>query len=190
MAASCSIAAYLANEGRKVTIVCPNFDGFLAASKPLPAWVRESRYTVNPIIDVLIVLTMISEDCCPCSRLIFICGPGWSKCFASWNDIHPYCLYGRRFIHTTWLGKKILDLFWSGLISSSVSLSFVLVKCAQHRYSIFPVPSCRYSSGLPSTQHTLPVLARQSNRRGSPSPEWILSTRCLRQDLGRHPSVR
>ena len=40
---SYSIAAYLANEGRKVTIVCPNFDGFLAASKPLPAWVRESR---------------------------------------------------------------------------------------------------------------------------------------------------
>ncbi|TBU39196.1 FAD/NAD(P)-binding domain-containing protein [Dichomitus squalens] len=77
------IAAYLANEGRKVTIVCPNFDAFLAASEPLPNWVRKSR-----------LLSLFSPH-------IYL---------RTWLE---------RFVHTTWLGKKLFDLFWTGLVSAS-----------------------------------------------------------------------
>ena len=38
-----SISAYLANEGRKVTVICPDFDAFTAGPKPLPAFIRKSR---------------------------------------------------------------------------------------------------------------------------------------------------
>ncbi|OJT15472.1 hypothetical protein TRAPUB_7343 [Trametes pubescens] len=37
------IAAYLANEGRAVTVVCPNLDAFTAGPKPLPDFIRKSR---------------------------------------------------------------------------------------------------------------------------------------------------
>ena len=37
------IAAYLANERRKVTMVCPDFDAFTAREKPLPDFIRKSR---------------------------------------------------------------------------------------------------------------------------------------------------
>ncbi|KAI0371492.1 FAD/NAD(P)-binding domain-containing protein [Pilatotrama ljubarskyi] len=36
--------AYLAGEGRKVTLVCHNLDAFLASPTPLPAFVRKSRF--------------------------------------------------------------------------------------------------------------------------------------------------
>ncbi|KAM5542339.1 hypothetical protein V8D89_003798 [Ganoderma adspersum] len=77
------VASYLANEGRKVTLVCPNFDAFLAYSKPLPDWVRKSR-----------LLSLFS----PHIHL------------RTWLE---------RFVHTTWLGKKLFDLFWGGLVSDS-----------------------------------------------------------------------
>ena len=38
-----SIAAFLANEGRKVTVVTPNFDSFVAGKKELPDFIRKSR---------------------------------------------------------------------------------------------------------------------------------------------------
>lgn len=38
-----SIAAYLASEGRQVTLVFEKTDAFLAYSSPLPAFLRRSR---------------------------------------------------------------------------------------------------------------------------------------------------
>ena len=37
------ICAYLANEGLKVTMVCPDVDAFTAGPKPLPDFIRKSR---------------------------------------------------------------------------------------------------------------------------------------------------
>ncbi|EIW61544.1 FAD/NAD-P-binding domain-containing protein [Trametes versicolor FP-101664 SS1] len=37
------IAAYLANEGRAVTMICPDLDAFTAGPKPLPDFIRKSR---------------------------------------------------------------------------------------------------------------------------------------------------
>ncbi|KAI0355438.1 FAD/NAD-P-binding domain-containing protein [Trametes cingulata] len=36
--------AYLAGEGRRVTLVCHNLDAFLASRTPLPAFIRKSRF--------------------------------------------------------------------------------------------------------------------------------------------------
>ncbi|KAI1795061.1 FAD/NAD(P)-binding domain-containing protein [Ganoderma leucocontextum] len=77
------MAAYLANEGRKVTVVCPTFDAFLAGPKPLPAFIRKSR-----------LLSLFS----PHIHL------------RTWLE---------RFIHTTWLGKKLFDFMWHGLEDSA-----------------------------------------------------------------------
>ncbi|KAI0711021.1 FAD/NAD-P-binding domain-containing protein [Cerioporus squamosus] len=77
------ISAYLANEGRKVTMVCPDFDAFTAGPKPLPAFIRKSR-----------LLALFSP--------------------------HIHLRTGlERFLHTTWLGKKIVDFMWHGLVDSS-----------------------------------------------------------------------
>lgn len=38
-----SIAAYLANEGRKVTLVFEKTDAILAVTSPLPEFIRKSR---------------------------------------------------------------------------------------------------------------------------------------------------
>ncbi|KAI8989847.1 FAD/NAD(P)-binding domain-containing protein [Trametes punicea] len=38
------VCAYLANEGRKVTLVCHDLDPFTAAKKPLPDFIRRSRF--------------------------------------------------------------------------------------------------------------------------------------------------
>ncbi|PIL37555.1 hypothetical protein GSI_01249 [Ganoderma sinense ZZ0214-1] len=83
------VASYLANEGRKVTLVCLNFDAFLAYSKPLPDWVRKSR-----------LLSLFS----PHIHL------------RTWLE---------RFIHTTWLGKKLFDLFWSGLVNDAFTSTHI-----------------------------------------------------------------
>ncbi|KAI1795062.1 FAD/NAD(P)-binding domain-containing protein [Ganoderma leucocontextum] len=83
------VASYLANEGRKVALVCPNFDAFLASSKPLPDWVRKSR-----------LLSLFS----PHIHL------------RTWLE---------RFVHTTWLGKKVFDLFWSGLVSDAFNAASI-----------------------------------------------------------------
>ncbi|TFK94863.1 FAD/NAD-P-binding domain-containing protein [Polyporus arcularius HHB13444] len=77
------ICAYLANEGRKVTMVCPDFDAFTAGPKPLPAFIRKSR-----------LLALFSPH------------------------IHLRTSL-ERFLHTTWLGKKIVDFMWHGLVDSS-----------------------------------------------------------------------
>ncbi|KAI0650868.1 hypothetical protein C8Q79DRAFT_1007092 [Trametes meyenii] len=38
------MCAFLANEGRKVTLVCHNLDVFLASTEPLPPFIRKSRF--------------------------------------------------------------------------------------------------------------------------------------------------
>jgi hypothetical protein len=53
-----SMAAYLANEGRKVTIVFETADAFLASPRPLPAFIRKSRH--GYIWRVLRLLTVYS----------------------------------------------------------------------------------------------------------------------------------
>ncbi|KAI0686660.1 FAD/NAD-P-binding domain-containing protein [Cerioporus squamosus] len=78
------ICAYLANEGRTVTIVCPDFDAFTAGPKPLPDFIRKSR-----------LLSLFSPH------------------------IHLRTFL-ERFMHTTWLGKKIVDFMWHGLVDSSL----------------------------------------------------------------------
>ncbi|KAI0355439.1 FAD/NAD-P-binding domain-containing protein [Trametes cingulata] len=77
------ICAYLANEGRKVTMVCHNLDAFTAAPKPVPHFIRKSR-------------------------LISLFSP----------HIHLRTAL-ERFLHTTWVGKKLVDLMWHGLAQSS-----------------------------------------------------------------------
>ncbi|KAI0751192.1 FAD/NAD-P-binding domain-containing protein [Daedaleopsis nitida] len=77
------ISAYLANEGRKVTVVCPNFDAFTAGQKPLPAFIRKSRF-----------LSLLSPH------------------------IHLRTFL-ERLLHTTWIGKKIVDFMWHGITDSS-----------------------------------------------------------------------
>ncbi|KAI0329616.1 FAD/NAD(P)-binding domain-containing protein [Cubamyces sp. BRFM 1775] len=79
------ICAYLANEGRKVSMVCPNLDAFTAGPKPLPDFIRKSR-----------LLSLFSPH------------------------IHLRTVL-ERFLHTTWLGKKIVDFMWHGLAESSAS---------------------------------------------------------------------
>ncbi|KAI0058583.1 FAD/NAD-P-binding domain-containing protein [Artomyces pyxidatus] len=77
------VAAYLANEGRKVTVVYDTLDCFLASTKPMPDFVRKSR-----------VLSIMS----PHSNL-------------------RTCL--EHFLHTTWLGAKIVHVFWNFLAGSA-----------------------------------------------------------------------
>lgn len=51
---TCSISAYLANAGRKVTVVFETADAFLAYKKPLPDFIRKSRFVyVMPLRLVL-----------------------------------------------------------------------------------------------------------------------------------------
>ncbi|KAJ7134814.1 FAD/NAD-P-binding domain-containing protein [Mycena epipterygia] len=52
------MAAYLANEGRKVTVVFEVADAFLASPKPLPGFIRKSRF-----------LSIMSANVVLCSRL-------------------------------------------------------------------------------------------------------------------------
>ncbi|CDO75211.1 hypothetical protein BN946_scf184794.g18 [Trametes cinnabarina] len=77
------VCAYLANEGKKVTLVCHNLDPFTAGPKPLPDFIRRSR-----------LLSLFSPH------------------------IHLRTAL-ERFLHTTWLGKKIVDFTWHGLAESS-----------------------------------------------------------------------
>ncbi|KAI0711022.1 FAD/NAD(P)-binding domain-containing protein [Cerioporus squamosus] len=77
------IAAFLANEGRKVTVVTPDFDSFVAGKRELPAFIRKSR-----------VLSLFSPH------------------------IHLRTSL-ERFMHTTWLGKKVVDFLWNDIIESS-----------------------------------------------------------------------
>ncbi|KAI0650878.1 FAD/NAD-P-binding domain-containing protein [Trametes meyenii] len=77
------VCSYIANEGRSVTIVCPNLDAFTAGPKPLPEFIRKSR-----------LLSLFSPH------------------------IHLRTFL-ERFLHTTWLGKKIVDFVWRGLADSS-----------------------------------------------------------------------
>ncbi|OSC97983.1 FAD/NAD-P-binding domain-containing protein [Trametes coccinea BRFM310] len=77
------VCAYLANEGKKVTLVCHNLDPFTAGPKPLPEFLRKSR-----------LLSLFSPH------------------------IHLRTA-SERFLHTTWVGKKIVDFMWNGLADSS-----------------------------------------------------------------------
>ncbi|EJF61517.1 FAD/NAD(P)-binding domain-containing protein [Dichomitus squalens LYAD-421 SS1] len=77
------ICTYLANERRKVTIVCPDFDAFTARPKPLPDFIRKSR-----------LLALLSP--------------------------HIHLRTGlERFLHTTRLGKKIVNSWWNRLAEDS-----------------------------------------------------------------------
>ncbi|KAH9899419.1 FAD/NAD-P-binding domain-containing protein [Cubamyces lactineus] len=78
-----NICAYLANEGKKVTMVCHNLDAFTAGPKPLPDFIRKSR-----------LLSLFSPH------------------------IHLRTVQ-ERFLHTTSLGKKIVEFMWHGLAESS-----------------------------------------------------------------------
>ncbi|OBZ73499.1 hypothetical protein A0H81_06151 [Grifola frondosa] len=78
-----SIAAYLANEGRNVTVVFETTDAFLASTKPLPDFIRKSR-----------LLSVLSPHIHLRTRL-------------------------ERFLHTTWLGSKLVYYFWNALVESS-----------------------------------------------------------------------
>ncbi|KAI0329615.1 FAD/NAD-P-binding domain-containing protein [Cubamyces sp. BRFM 1775] len=77
------ISAYVANEGRKVIVVCSKMGAFTASRKPLPDFVRKSRLSAlfSPHIHLRTAL--------------------------------------ERLLHTTWLGKKIVNLVWRSLQRSS-----------------------------------------------------------------------
>lgn len=78
------ICAYLASEGRKVTIVYERTDPFAAGSRPLPDFLRKSRLfsLISPYINLR-------------TRL-------------------------ERFLHTTWIGNKLVHGMWNVIIADSV----------------------------------------------------------------------
>ncbi|KAJ7067183.1 FAD/NAD-P-binding domain-containing protein [Mycena amicta] len=78
-----SICAFLASQGRNVTIVYEKTDTFTASAKPLPSWVRLGR-----------MLSVLSPYPNHRSRL-------------------------ERFLHTTWLGSKIVHGIWNTIIGDS-----------------------------------------------------------------------
>ncbi|KAI0774713.1 FAD/NAD(P)-binding domain-containing protein [Trametes elegans] len=77
------ISSYLANEGRKVTLVCNKLDAFAAGPKPPPDFLRRSR-----------IMSLFSPH------------------------IHLRTIL-ERFLHTTWVGKKIVGSVWKNLADSS-----------------------------------------------------------------------
>ncbi|KAI0058580.1 FAD/NAD-P-binding domain-containing protein [Artomyces pyxidatus] len=79
------VAAYLANEGRKVTVVYDTMDCFLASPRPLPDFIRKSR-----------VLSIMTPHI----------------------NLRTYL---ERFLHTTWIGAKIVHAFWDFLAGSAFS---------------------------------------------------------------------
>ncbi|KAI0658608.1 FAD/NAD-P-binding domain-containing protein [Cubamyces menziesii] len=99
------ISAYVANEGRKVVVVCPRLDAFTAGRKPLPDFVRKSRLTAlfSPHIHLRTGL--------------------------------------ERLLHTTWLGKKLVDFVWHGLEESSYE-AFDIPKASPLRNAVSPYWHC------------------------------------------------
>ncbi|TBU39199.1 hypothetical protein BD309DRAFT_454467 [Dichomitus squalens] len=120
------ICTYLANEGRKVTMVCPDVDAFTAGPKPLPDFIRKSR-----------VLALFSP--------------------------HIHLRTGlERFLHTTWLGKKIVDFWWHGLADSSYHAAGVPAD-SPLRHSVLPFWHTRVNDeGVPRPNgfHALAVAGK------------------------------
>ena len=116
-----SICAYLANEGRKVTMVCHNLDAFTAGPKPLPDFIRKSRCATmglphdTPLTLLLRFLSLFSPHTHLRTVLEYV-----EITSASLKFELIYII--RRFLHTTWLGKRIVDFMWHGLAESSVRL--------------------------------------------------------------------
>ncbi|KAI0044474.1 FAD/NAD-P-binding domain-containing protein [Auriscalpium vulgare] len=77
------ISAYLANRGRKVTMVFRTADAFLATAKPLPKCIRKSRFV---------------------------------SAFSPHSELNTGL---ERFLHTTWLGSKIVNSFWKHMTEQS-----------------------------------------------------------------------
>ncbi|KAJ7151674.1 FAD/NAD-P-binding domain-containing protein [Mycena filopes] len=77
------ISAYLANEGREVTVVYQKTDSFTAGAHPLPDFIRKSR-----------MLSILSPHISLRTRL-------------------------ERFLHTTWLGSKLVHGNWNSIIATS-----------------------------------------------------------------------
>ncbi|EGN94619.1 hypothetical protein SERLA73DRAFT_77381 [Serpula lacrymans var. lacrymans S7.3] len=93
------IAAYLANEGRKVSIAFETADGIIAAPIPLPHFIRKSRQVSTLIFGVSSKLS-VSSLC----RLLGLMA----------THIHLRTAL-EKFLHTTWLGSKIVSGFWDTL---------------------------------------------------------------------------
>ncbi|KAI0658609.1 FAD/NAD(P)-binding domain-containing protein [Cubamyces menziesii] len=120
------ICAYLANEGRKVTMVCHNLDAFTAGPKPLPDFIRKSRF-----------LSLFS----PHTHLRTVL---------------------ERFLHTTWLGKRIVDFMWHGLAESSFQ-AMNIPKDSPLRNSVLPYWHTRVNDeGVPrpNSFHALAVAGK------------------------------
>ncbi|KAI0056612.1 FAD/NAD-P-binding domain-containing protein [Artomyces pyxidatus] len=109
------IAAYLANEGRKVTVVCERIDCYLASSKYVPSFLRKSSR----------VFSVMSPHITLRSHL-------------------------ERFLHTTWLGSKIVHAFWN-LIKGSAFMAVGVAKDSPLRRINSPFWTIHVSDeGVPS----------------------------------------
>ncbi|KAG5728376.1 Dimethylaniline monooxygenase [N-oxide-forming] 2 [Termitomyces sp. T112] len=96
------VSAYLANAGRKVTVVFETADAFLAYKKPLPDFIRKSRFLAifSPHIELKTHL--------------------------------------ERFLHTTWLGSKIVHFVWKKIIATSLDVySLPADSPLRHAHSAF-----------------------------------------------------
>ncbi|KAG5354248.1 hypothetical protein C0989_003761 [Termitomyces sp. Mn162] len=99
------VSAYLANAGRKVTVVFETADAFLAYKKPLPDFIRKSRLSYA-----------LPNICISYSPAIF----------------------ERRFLHTTWLGSKIVHFVWKKIIATSLDVySLPADSPLRHAHSAF-----------------------------------------------------
>ncbi|KAH0584375.1 hypothetical protein H2248_009914 [Termitomyces sp. 'cryptogamus'] len=96
------VSAYLANAGRKVTVVFETADAFLAYKYPLPDFIRKSRF-------------------------LAICSPH--------IELKTYL---ERFLHTTWLGSKIVHFVWKKIIATSLDVySLPADSPLRHAHSAF-----------------------------------------------------
>ncbi|KAF4580716.1 hypothetical protein EYR38_003002 [Pleurotus pulmonarius] len=96
------IAAYLTNEGRKVSVVFERADAVLGVTSPLPDFIRRSRF-----------LGIMSPHSELKTRL-------------------------ERFLHTTWLGSKIVHFVWNTITSTSFdALRIPKDSPLRHAHSLF-----------------------------------------------------
>lgn len=64
-------------------------------------------------------------------------------------------------MHTTWAGKKVVDMMWNGLADSSVRIVSLIVAIV---LTSSQVQGCLHPSGLPAEEHCLPFLASSRQR--------------------------
>ena len=91
---------------------------------------------------------------------------------------HMHC---RRFMHTTWLGKKIVDFLWNDIIEKSVSV--FLYSHASVKPDFNPsVQGRRHPQGQSAAPYHLALLESPGHRRSGAPSEQVPRPRSGRED--------